>query len=513
MKQLRELTLAEKIGQLLMVSLEGFDLDAEADRFLAEHHFGSIIHFGNNVRERQQATVLNAALTSRLTERLGVPPLIGIDHEGGRVMRFKEGVTLFPAAMAVGAAGDEDLAEQVGRAMGEELRAMGFHINFAPVLDVNSNAANPVIGGRAYGDTVDGVCRYGLAVARGMQGAGLMACGKHFPGHGDTHTDSHFDLPTVDKSVEALEAMELAPFAEAIAQGVEAMMTTHILYPAFEPQKVPATMSSAILQGLLREKMGFTGLIVSDGMHMKAIAAHYGVEAGCVEAIKAGVDLLCIGTAGPNQSASQASCFRALLEAAETGEIPMARIDDAVSRVLAAKMEFCHPYAGSVDWEANALLAEQVADASITRLRGEGGPVTGRVLCASRPTAEIRSGVSQGDWVLRSFADVAADALGGMVIPLEEGMDFAALDGSDTVVVGISRADEPFLEGEFLREALRRGKRAVAVITGLPYLSSLLPEGCEAICSYSAVMPSIRAACRALRGEIPAAGKLPVRVG
>ncbi len=516
---LDELSLEEKIGQLLMASLDGLTLDTATERFLAENHIGNIVHFGNNARDPEQTLALNNALQDSIRARSGIPAMIGIDHEGGRVMRFRDGATWFPSAMAIGATNDEKLAEDVGRAMGEELRAMGFHINFAPGLDVNTNPANPVIGVRSFGDDPKAVARLGSAMVRGMRVAGLIAGGKHFPGHGDTAVDSHFGLPTVNRPLESLLEVELFPFAEAIRQGMDAVMTSHILYPAIEPENLPATMSRRILDDLLRGRMGFHGLVVSDAMHMRAIQDQFGLEHGCVVAVNAGVDVLCIGTGGAGYYDSQACCYRALMEAATSGALPMARIDEAVRRVLAAKawaLNFNGAPAltlDSVDWAAHDALGRRGAEASVTRVHGgKGSPVKGSVLCVSEQITELRFGVGEGDWRTLTFAEMAKETLGNDVLLLTEGADVSVIDDYDAVIVSMSRVDPDGLPIRWLSEAMRRGKRVAAVLTGLPYTASSLPPGCEALCLYGLTWHSARAVCRILRGEIEAQGAVPLKL-
>ncbi len=496
----------------MVASLDNLELDEQAAGFLKENHIGNIVHFGNTARDRAQVAALNRDAARLIEESTGVPPLITIDHEGGRVMRFSEGITWFPSAMAIGASGSEDLAYQVGRAMGAELRAVGIHLNFAPVLDVNSNARNPVIGVRSFGDDPARVGRLGAAMARGMQEAGLLACGKHFPGHGDTEVDSHLGLPRVEKTLEALRRVELAPFAEAIRAGLSSVMTSHILYPALESLEVPATMSGSILLGLLRGQMGFDGLILSDGMQMQAIAKFYGVERGCVEAVKQGCDLLCIGTAGQGWGQTQAACCRAVLKAAESGEIPMARIDDSVARVLRVKEKIFEAKAPAVDWAENAALSQQVADASVAWVRKTRAPLAGRILCVSRPAVVPSYGVEEGDWRTKSFAQIAAKELGGDFALLGQDADEGALDRTDTLVIGIGRVSPEETELRWVREALSRKKRVAVVLTDLPYAAGRLPEGCATLCIFGMTFPSVKAACRALRGEIPGSGRVPVRM-
>lgn len=208
-------------------------------------------------------------------------------------MRLGDPFTQFPPAAAIGRTGDVDLAYAVGRAMATELASVGIDLDFAPVLDVHSNPANPIIGDRAFGSEPAVVSAMGIALMRGLHAGGLIACGKHFPGHGDTATDSHLELPVVQRSRTDLERVELAPFRAAIRAGLELLMTAHVVYPALDPRQ-PATLSRAILVDLLRGEMGFTGVVASDDLDMRAIAAHHNVGAAAVATLQAGADVLLI---------------------------------------------------------------------------------------------------------------------------------------------------------------------------------------------------------------------------
>ena len=278
--------LRQSIGQVLMVGIPGPELDAATHVTLARFAVGGVILFRRNVSDVGQL----AALTAELH---GLPsrPLVAIDHEGGRVLRVGAPLTAFPPMATVGASGDADLAQQVGRAMARELRAVGVDLNFAPVLDVRSNPANPVIGDRAFGNDPAVVANMGVAFMRGLQAGGVIACGKHFPGHGDTDTDSHLTLPVVRRERAALEQTELVPFRAAIAAGIPLLMTAHVLYPALDVDR-PATLSRAILHDLLRVQLGFRGVIASDDLEMRAISDDRDIGRAAVETLAAGADLL-----------------------------------------------------------------------------------------------------------------------------------------------------------------------------------------------------------------------------
>ncbi|MFI8960909.1 glycoside hydrolase family 3 protein [Streptomyces sp. NPDC053493] len=285
--------------------------------------------FGRNIAAPEQL----AALTARLrAERDDV--LVAIDEEGGDVTRLevKEGSS-FPGNYALGTVDDVELTRAVARELGRRLAACGVDLNWAPSADVNSNAANPVIGVRSFGADPDLVARHTVAYVDGLQAVGVAACTKHFPGHGDTNVDSHHALPRIDVDLATLHARELAPFRAAIAAGTKAVMSAHILLSALDPDR-PATLSPQILTGLLRQDLGFEGLIVTDGMEMQAISATYGIERGSVLAIAAGADAICVG-GGLADEDTVLRLRDALVTAVRTGELPEERLADAAARVRA----------------------------------------------------------------------------------------------------------------------------------------------------------------------------------
>jgi beta-N-acetylhexosaminidase len=282
------MNLRECIGTLLCVGIPAPRLDAETRRTLERLHVGGVILFGRNVETPRQLAALTATLH-------GLPsrPLVAIDHEGGRVLRVGEPFTPFPSAAAIGHTGDPEWAYRVGRAMAEELAGVGIDVNFAPVLDVHSNPANPVIGDRAFSSDPARVAAFGVAMMRGLRDGGVIPCGKHFPGHGGTETDSHRELPVVPQTRAELEDTELVPFRAAIGAAVPMLMTAHVCYPALDAQR-PATLSRHILNDLLRAQLGFNGVVVSDDLEMRAIAGHQPAGRAAVATLAAGADLLLI---------------------------------------------------------------------------------------------------------------------------------------------------------------------------------------------------------------------------
>jgi len=331
---LHEKTQHEKIGQMLLF---GWKTDAQADALVTEFAAGGVILMGRNIGTPAETSAQIAHLQS-LARQNEMPPLfVTVDQEGGRVQRL--GPPRYPkrpSQREIGTAAAPHTARTAARDIGTELKSLGFNWDFAPVLDVDSNPHNPVIGDRAYSSDPQTVAALGVAAIAGFQNdAGILACGKHFPGHGDTDTDSHFALPAIRRTRAALDAVELVPFHAAIQSGVAAIMTAHILFPAFDPT-LPATLSPAILTGLLREELGFSGLLITDDLEMKGVADGWGAPEAAVLAVEAGADiLLCCHEWG-----TQRAIHTALLVAVQTGRLTETRLDESYARIAAAKAKW-----------------------------------------------------------------------------------------------------------------------------------------------------------------------------
>ena len=322
--------LARLCGQLLSVGFDGQAAPDDLRARIAASEVGGVMLFRPNIASAGQVAALVGALRGASPEDL--PLLVSIDQEGGLVMRLRGLATDWPPMLAVGSAGDPERTRQVGRALGEELAALGIGWDFAPVLDVHTNPANPVIGNRAFGVTPEAVATHALAFWRGLRAAGVVGCGKHFPGHGDTRTDSHLELPVVAHDLARLRAVELAPFAAAANAGMEAFMTAHVLFPALDPDR-PATLSRRILTEVLRGELGFEGVIVSDDLGMKAVADRYSIEELAVGCVEAGADHLLVR----EPVARQVAAHEALVRAAEARADFRARVEESAARVAALK--------------------------------------------------------------------------------------------------------------------------------------------------------------------------------
>jgi beta-N-acetylhexosaminidase len=325
--------LRRRIGQLLIAGFRGAEIPVELKALAREFGLGGVILFARNVAEPEQV----AHLCHAGVELGGdVPPWVSVDQEGGRVARLKAPFTEWPPMATLGRSRNLALADRFARALAAELKAVGITLDFAPVLDVNTNPKNPIIGDRALADTAAEVAELGTTIIRAMQGEGLAACGKHFPGHGDTSVDSHLALPLVEHPLDRLREVELVPFRAAAAAGVAALMTAHVLIPALD-EKRPATLSADVVTGLLRRELGYEGIILSDDLEMKAVATDYAVPAAAVMAIDAGCDGLLVCSGDPDV---QSATLEALVHAVESGELPRARVDDALARQQRAKQRF-----------------------------------------------------------------------------------------------------------------------------------------------------------------------------
>ena len=329
-----ELNLQRKIGQLFMVGFDGLVANDHIRRMIQEHDVGGVILFRRNVESPEQVAKLCRDLQEMNAKVSPIPLLIAIDQEGGMVMRIERGMTPVPSAMAFQEAGSLADCEQLTKVSGEELRRIGINMNLAPVLDVNNNPMNPVIGVRSYGEDSDTVIAYGMAALRGLQKSGLVVTAKHFPGHGDTSIDSHYAMPLIAHNRQRLDAVELPPFRAAIAQGVHAIMTAHVVFPAIEPEPdLPATLSKNVLTDLLRHELGYTGVIVTDCLEMAAISEGMGVAKGAIATLRAGSDLVLIS----HLEERQTDAIRAVVNAVQTGVIASERIDEAMQRILQLK--------------------------------------------------------------------------------------------------------------------------------------------------------------------------------
>jgi beta-N-acetylhexosaminidase len=319
-----------------MIGFAGYSIPQDVRLIAREFDLGGVVLFARNVEAPEQVAEL-AREAAELSDEL--PLWVATDQEGGRVARLKDPFTVWPPMMTLGRSGDAGLAARFARALAAELKAVGISLDFTPVLDIHTNSANRVIGDRALSERADEVARLGSVIIRTLQADGIAACGKHFPGHGDTSADSHDELPIVEQPPDRIDRVELLPFRAAIEAQVASILTAHVLIPSIDDAR-PATLSPRIIDGMLKRTLGFTGMVITDDLDMKAISGSRGTGEAAVAAIAAGCDvaLMC----SPNPEA-QVAAIEAIIHAVENGTVGFKRVEDALKRQRRVKERFLAP--------------------------------------------------------------------------------------------------------------------------------------------------------------------------
>jgi beta-N-acetylhexosaminidase len=482
-----------------------------------------------------------AALSRELQQQVkesGEPPLwISIDQEGGMIARITEGVALMPGQMALSAGGSLSSVYEAANISGKELRGLGINLNYAPVLDVNNNPLNPVIGVRSFGEQAETVAMYGAEVIRGLQDAHVAATAKHFPGHGDTDVDSHLGLPVISHSKERIYSVELLPFVKAIQTGVDCIMSAHIYFPAFEQRKLPVTLSPSVLTGLLREELGFNGVIMTDCMEMHAISLQYGTVNAAVMAVEAGADLVLIS----HSFELQVGAIEALLDAVRSGRISEARIDQSVRRLLelkekrglSANADGDHA-AGIVGTAAHRAVAQRLSEASVTLVKDAAGllPLSAKptLVLAMEPGVvslvdeayESRATLgktlaAESRAALPGLPALAALAVTERVIPLARVAELAGeilelAAQYEQIVIGTYNAHFYPDQVKLVQDILKLGKQPVVIALRNPYDIQKFPDVPAYVCLYESRPLALQSAAKLLTGKIRAQGKLPVTI-
>ncbi|MGW6571206.1 glycoside hydrolase family 3 protein [Streptomyces sp. NPDC054945] len=447
--------------------------------------------FGRNITSPGQLAALTAQLR---TERDDV--LVAIDEEGGDVTRLEvRGGSSFPGNLALGAVDDTDLTRGVAHELGRRLAECGVNLNWAPSADVNSNPDNPVIGVRSFGADTHLAARHTAAYVQGLQAAGVAACTKHFPGHGDTNVDSHHALPRIDVDLDTLQARELIPFKAAIEAGTKAVMSAHILVPALDPTR-PATLSPQILTGLLRGELGYEGLIVTDGMEMHAIAGTYGIERGSVLAIAAGADAICVG-GGLADEATVLRLRDALVTAVREGALPEERLADAAARVraLAAWTRGARPDAQPEGSRASGI--GQTAARRAVLVTGSAKPLTVPYVATLAPVANIAVGDETPWGVAAELAELLPGTEAGVFPEGSRAGDVLAAAGDRTVVAVVRDAHRHPWMAQVLDALVEARPDTVVVEMGLPRAR---PRGALHIATHGASRVCGRAAAEVIAG-------------
>lgn len=528
---MRTMTLNQKIAQLVIVPFYGDAPSARSKeyrqlaRLVRDVRVGGLILINrtrNRAFRRAEPYAL-AAFLNRMQRLAAVPLLVGSDFERGASMRV-DSTTLFPHAMAFGAGGDLEATRFAGLTTAREARALGVQWIMVPVADVNNNPDNPVIGIRSYGEDPKMVAAHVRAFiegARGDSNARVLTNAKHFPGHGDTAVDTHLNLAVIPADRARLEAVELVPFREAIAAGTDVVMTAHIAVPALDQPDVPATLSRAIVTGLLRDQLGFEGLISTDALEMGGIAKGFGVGEAAVRAIEAGNDVLLMP---PDPDAA----IRAVAAAVKSGRISRKRIDESVERVLGAKVRVGLDRKRLVDVEAvedaidspdAAERAQRIADRAVTLVRNDGAILPLKKKPDACFVAMIENRYSPQSHAL--VDEIRARIPGAPVTVIDPSMredeqEQAARQGADckdpVVFVYAAVTSNRGAYARILTNLSANGRRLALVSLGNPYLIRDLPNVSAYLTTFSTVAPSEIAAVKAVFGEIPLVGRLPVTI-
>ncbi|MFE0272867.1 glycoside hydrolase family 3 protein [Streptomyces sp. NPDC058992] len=540
------MSLEEKVGQLFVMRVYGHsatapdqaDVDANlreigvrsAAELVERYHVGGIIYFvwAHNTRDPQQiAELSNGIQQAGLAQPTPVPLLISADQEHGIVARVGKPATLVPGAMALGAGGSRADTRKAARIAGTELAAMGIRQNYAPVADVNVNPANPVIGVRSFGSDPRAVSELVASQVRGYQGAGIAATAKHFPGHGDTVSDSHHSLPTIHHTREEWRELDAPPFRAAIAAGIRSIMTAHIVVPALDPSGDPATLSRPILTGILREELGYDGVVVTDALDMAGVRQKYGDDRVPVLALKAGCDQL---LNPPNLSVA----WNAVLEAVRSGELTEQRIEESILRILLLKDElglFRQPFVTregvdrTVGKRSHLAAADRIAQDTTTLLADPAGllPLSRRrhrnvLVVGADPASPSGTTGPPTATLTKGFTELGftATALSTGITPTAARIAeaVAAAAGKDVVVVGTYNVSATSPQRTLVSRLVATGVPVVTVAIRNPYdIAQLTGIGFAAsLATYSWTDVELRAAVRVIAGRAEPEGRLPVPV-
>ncbi|WP_102692253.1 glycoside hydrolase family 3 protein [Rummeliibacillus pycnus] len=533
-EQVKNMSIEEKVGQLFIVHAYGkTTIDPEFaatnreknrgganfKEIIEKYHIGGVIYFnwshniGSPVDFNQVQSLSNGLQEIALKQKSKIPLFISTDQEGGVVARIAEPATVFPGNMALGATRSADLAKKSAKIMGIELKSLGVNMDFAPDLDVNMNPENPVIGVRSYSENPDLVASLGIRQVKGLQSQNVIATGKHFPGHGDTNVDSHYGLPIVNHNLQTLKNVDLKPFIQAIQNGIDAIMTAHIVVPALDDSGLPATLSKPIMTGMLREKLGYDGLIITDSLDMSGANVLPMAEVP-VAAFQAGADIL---LNPPDVEVA----YNAMLKAVKTKEISKQRLDQSVSRILLAKYKrgiILQPYVNKdaihlIGGAEHLKFADQLTEASITLIKNEHKILPlqkGKKLLVTGPS--IANSERLANLLIEKGMDSIISSTGTSPTTDQILTAVTCAQNVDVIIVTTYNANTNNAQQALVRALKQTGKPVVVASMRNPYDIMAFPEVDANILTYGNRDISTQALTKVLAGEIQPNGKLPVTI-
>jgi len=518
MKSIKELTLEEKLGQLLIVGFHGPVLTDEIRTMINKYKFGNFILYRRNIRNLKQLETLTRDIHEEVMKSVGVMPFIAIDQEGGMVVRIMDKSTFYPGSMTLAATKLEN-ANIIGHMMGKHLIALGINMNLAPSLDINNNPKNPVIGIRSYSDNPDTVSKFGVSLIKGIQDEGIIATAKHFPGHGDAEMDSHLGLPVLPFDKKRLYNMELKPFKEAINNGIKNIMSAHIIFKEVD-QENPATLSKKILQDILRDELSYKGLITSDCMEMNAISEGITTPVGVVRGIKAGIDLACVG----HTKEKKIESIEKLKQAFNDQLINMEEIDDKIQRILKYKTEiypvmdkeFLNNKESLNIFKGNheANIIQGIVDSSLTFVQGKRLELKGKILlygCNPEKSSIAEDIIDSNiiDLIKKEIPFIHTEEY--KIDNYSEDLIEKALK-YDTVIFTSFNAFNNSSQAKMINELSHRCSNFYVISTRNPYDYLVLEEKINYYTLYECTPNSMKSIIKFLKGEIDAIGKLPIQL-
>lgn len=513
LKNVKEMTLKEKLGQLILPGFHSTYYDEQIKTLIEDYHVGNVLLFTRNFESAKQMRELTKKIHEEIYKSTGHLPFIAIDQEGGLVTRMMKDVTFAPGPMSA-AASIENATYYTGKMLAEDMIRLGMNLNLAPSLDVNNNPNNPVINVRSYSDDPEVVARLGKNFIKGSSEFGVLACAKHFPGHGDCEVDSHLGLPTINYDLDRIHKIEMHPFMENI--DVPAIMSAHIMFPAYD--SVPATLSRNILTNVLRKELGFEGLILTDCLEMKAIADMYGTANGALMAVLAGADLCDIS----HTLEYQIKALELIEEAVLDGRLPMEELDSKVERILKFK-EKTLPYLEKYFYnqemkfsDENKQLAQEIVDKSLTKVIGMDAKLTNNTLVIA-PVAMART-IIEDEFDDRNLAKVLRKEFKDLdVRELVNSDEFkesvlSELDKFDNVILFSYNAATSPKQVEFINSVLEKKLETTVISLKGPMDYNKYNNLNNYLCLYEYTPNSIRTVVKYLKGDLKPVGKLTIKL-
>lgn len=516
MLDITKYSIEEKVGQLFMVGFDGHEMNDDMYNLIINYNVSGVCYFSRNLHDKAQVRKLSDSLQKHT--KYDFPLLLAIDQEGGRVNRITNDVITSPGNMPLGAIDNLLYTRRIAETVAHELKLMGINMNFAPSVDINNNPKNPVINTRSFGENIKKVTDMGLATIQGFEKHNVIPSVKHFPGHGDTAVDSHHDVPVIPHDLFRMDRVELTPFKKAIEHDVDSVMVSHLLFPALDPDNF-ATLSYPIVTELLREKLGFSGVVVTDCMEMDAIGKNYTMGEAAIKAIQAGIDLVLIS----HTYDKQRKAIDAVIQAVKAGVISEERINESFTRIMELKnrrkIEETIPFAWDEDWrEEKKKFAKKLTDLSITKVKDSQQllPIHKQEnVVVLWPTIE-KSSFAEEDFIQKDTLAYYLQNHSNHIqqFPLEHTPEIVnACEEADKIIIvtnNILRDEEQQIVVQALMHQF--ADKTIAISTHAPYDYAAYPEVSTYIAAYSANPTTLESLSRLLYGQLTNRARLPVTI-